>query len=210
MGVFITVEGGEGCGKSTVLNLVIDRLKKEGFDAIVTREPGGIDISEQIRNVILDVNNTKMDKVTEALLYVAARRQHVVEKLQPLLKEGKVVISDRFVDSNLVYQGVSRGVGIDTVWEMNKFAIEDCMPSLTILFDLDPEVGQQRISANKQREYNRLDQEKMDFHYKVREGYLEVAKKYSDRIKVVDASKTIEEVVEEVYNLIKSEIEKRG
>lgn len=210
MGVFITVEGGEGCGKSTVLNLVIDRLKKEGFDAIVTREPGGIDISEQIRNVILDVNNTKMDKVTEALLYVAARRQHVVEKLQPLLKEGKIVISDRFVDSNLVYQGVSRGVGIDTVWEMNKFAIEDCMPSLTILFDLDPEIGQQRINANKQREYNRLDQEKMDFHYKVREGYLEVAKKYSDRIKVVDASKTIEEVVEEVYNLIKSEIEKRG
>ena len=210
MGVFITVEGGEGCGKSTVLNLVIDRLKNEGFDAIVTREPGGIDISEQIRNVILDVKNTKMDKVTESLLYVAARRQHVVEKLQPLLSEGKIVISDRFVDSNLVYQGVSRGVGIDTVWEMNKFAIEDCMPSLTILFDLDPDIGQQRISANKQREFNRLDQEKMDFHYKVREGYLEVAKKYSDRIKVVDASKTIEEVVEDVYNLIKSEIEKRG
>ena len=210
MGVFITVEGGEGCGKSTVLNRVIDRLNKEGVDAIVTREPGGIDIAEQIRNVILDVNNTKMDKVTEALLYVAARRQHVVEKLKPLLNEGKVIVSDRFVDSNLVYQGYTRGVGIDTVWEMNKYAIEDCMPSLTILFDLDPKIGQERISANKNREFNRLDKEKMDFHYKIREGYLEVARKYSDRIKVVDASRTIEEVEEEVYNLIKEEIKRRG
>ena len=210
MGVFITVEGGEGCGKSTVLSIVIERLKQEGYDALVTREPGGIDISEQIRSVILDVNNTKMDKVTEALLYVAARRQHVVEKLQPLLSEGKVIISDRFVDSNLVYQGYTRGVGIDTVWEMNKYAIGDCMPSLTILFDLDPKIGQERISANKNREFNRLDKEKLDFHYKIREGYLKVAEKYNDRIKVVDASKTIEEVSEVVYNLIKDEIKKRG
>lgn len=210
MGVFITVEGGEGCGKSTVLNIVVNRLKSEGYDVVVTREPGGIDISEQIRNVILDVKNVKMDKITEALLYVAARRQHVVEKLEPLLHEGKIVISDRFVDSNLVYQGYARGVGIDTIWEMNKFALGSCIPELTVLFDLDPVIGQQRINANKNREVNRLDNEKIEFHNKIREGYLEVAKKYSDRIKVVDANRTIEEVSEDVYNLIKNKICKRG
>ena len=127
-----------------------------------------------------------------------------------LLDSGKVVISDRFVDSNLVYQGYTRGVGIDAVWEMNKYAIEDCMPTLTILFDLDPKIGQARISANKNREFNRLDKEKMDFHYKIREGYLEVARKYSNRIKVVDASRSIEEVEEDVYRLIKEEIKRRG
>lgn len=210
MGVFITVEGGEGCGKSTVLNMVVNRLKSEGVDVIITREPGGIDISEQIRNVILDVKNVKMDKITEALLYVAARRQHVVEKLEPLLADGKVVISDRFVDSNLVYQGYARGVGIDIIWEMNKFAIGNCVPELTVLFDLDPVIGQQRINANKNREVNRLDNEKIEFHNKIREGYLEVAKKYSDRIKVVDASRTVEEVAEDVYNLIKNKLSKRG
>jgi len=210
VGIFITVEGGEGCGKTTVLNIVLERLKKEGYNLVVTREPGGIDIAEQIRNVILDVKNVKMDSVTEALLYVAARRQHLVEKIKPLLAEGKTVISDRFVDSSLVYQGYARGLGVDVVWEMNKFAIGDCIPELTILFDLDPVIGQKRISDNKAREVNRLDKEKIEFHNKIREGYLKVAEKYSDRIKIVDASLPIDEVAENVYKLIKSKIDKRG
>ena len=210
MSVFISVEGGEGCGKSSVLNIVIDRLKKEGFDIVLTREPGGIDISEQIRKVILDEKNKRMDYITEALLYAASRRQLVAEKIVPLLNEGKIVISDRFVDSSLVYQGIVRKLGIDYVWNLNQYAIQECMPSLTILFDLDPVIGQRRIRTNKNREINRWDNEAVEIHNVVRNGYLEIAEKYKDRIKVVDASKTIEEVSETVYNLIKEELVKRG
>ena len=210
MSVFISVEGGEGCGKSSVLNIVIDRLKKEGFDIILTREPGGIDISEQIRSVILDEKNKRMDYVTEALLYAASRRQLVAERIIPLLKSGKVVISDRFVDSSLVYQGIVRKLGVDYVWNLNQYAVRECMPSLTILFDLDPIIGQKRIRTNKTREINRWDNESVEIHNVVRKGYLEIAEKYNDRIKVVDASKTMEEVSEIVYNLIKEELIKRG
>ena len=210
MGLFVTIEGVEGCGKTTIGKMIVDKLISDGYEVIYTREPGGIEIAEQIRKVILDVNNTNMDARTEALLYAASRRQHLVEKVIPALKENKVIICDRFVDSSLAYQGHARGLGIEKVYEINKFAIDTVMPDLTLLFDLDPKLGLERISANKNREFNRLDKEKMYFHYKIREGYLEVARKYSDRIKVVDASRTIEEVEEEVYNLIKEEIKRRG
>lgn len=205
-GLFITLEGPEGSGKTTVANMVLENLKKEGYEVLYTREPGGIDIAEQIRQVILDKNNTSMDPKTEALLYAASRRQHLVEKVMPALAVNKIVICDRFVDSSLVYQGVARGLGIETVYQMNLFAIEDVMPDLTIFFDVKPEIGLARISADGNREVNRLDLESLDFHHKVYEGYVEVAKHFKDRITTVDASLPLETVYENVLALVRSKL----
>ena len=149
MSLFVTIEGVEGCGKTTIGKLIVERLINDGYEVIYTREPGG---SEQIRQVILDVNNTNMDPRTEALLYAASRRQHLIEKIVPAIKNNKIIICDRFVDSSLAYQGHARGLGIDNVYEINKFAIDTLMPDLTLLFDLDPKLGLERISANKLRE----------------------------------------------------------
>ena len=165
--LFIAFEGGEGAGKSTILDKIYDWMKDENIPCIKTREPGGIKISEQIRSVILDNNNTEMDERTEALLYAAARRQHLVEKIIPALNEGKVVLCDRFIDSSLAYQGYARGIGMDEILEINKFAIGEYMPNLSIFFDLDPSEGLKRINKDNNREVNRLDNEKLDFHNKV-------------------------------------------
>ena len=202
MGLFVTIEGVEGCGKTTIGKMIVDKLISDGYEVIYTREPGGIEIAEQIRKVILDVNNTNMDARTEALLYAASRRQHLVEKVIPALKENKVIICDRFVDSSLAYQGHARGLGIEKVYEINKFAIDTVMPDLTLLFDLDPKLGLERISANKSREVNRLDLEKLEFHKLVREGFLIIENLEPNRVKKVDASKTIEEVFNDAYSLI--------
>lgn len=133
-GYFITIEGGEGAGKSTVLESLTQHLTASGYDVLATREPGGIEIAEQIRRVILDPLNIKMEKRTEALLYAAARRQHLVEKVLPALENGKIVLCDRFIDSSLAYQGFARGIGMDEVFSINQFAIQDCMPDLTLFF----------------------------------------------------------------------------
>lgn len=202
-GVFITFEGGEGSGKTTIASLVKEQLEKEGYQVVLTREPGGVDIAEEIRNVILDVKNTNMDKKTEALLYAASRRQHLVEKVIPALNQGAVVICDRFIDSSLVYQGLARGIDIDEVYEMNLFATENILPQRTIFFDIQPELGMQRIAMNKDREVNRLDMEKMDFHHKVYQGYLQICDKYSQRIVKVDASQSIENVFNQVIGKIR-------
>lgn len=160
-GFFMTLEGPEGSGKTTVAKLLVERLEKEVEKSIVlTREPGGIAIAEKIRDVILDVSHTMMDARTEALLYAASRRQHLVEKVMPALTDGKVVVCDRFVDSSLAYQGYGRNIGVDNVWEMNQFAIADLMPQVTFYLDVPIEVGFERIYANKDREINRLDLEK--------------------------------------------------
>ena len=201
-GLFITLEGPEGSGKTTIAKNVTEILKTKGYDVVVTREPGGIDIAEQIRNVILKKENTAMDSKTEALLYAASRRQHLVEKVLPALKENKIVLCDRFVDSSLVYHGVGRGIGIDKVYEMNLFAIEDVMPDLTIFFDIKPEDGLARIHKDENREVNRLDLEALDFHQKVYDGYIQILHKYPERISRVDASKSIEEVTNAVMDLI--------
>lgn len=201
-GLFITLEGGEGSGKTTIAKLVKEELEKQGYEVMLTREPGGVDIAEDIRNIILDVNNTNMDSRTEALLYAASRRQHLVEKVLPALKENKIVICDRFVDSSLVYQGIARGIGIDEVYNMNLFAIDDIMPTLTIFFDVDPKTGLERVHSNN-REVNRLDLESLDFHNKVYQGYLTICDKYPDRIKKIDASKDIERVFNNVLSIIK-------
>ena len=206
--MFVTIEGPEGSGKSSVTKEVVKRLEQEGFEVVLTREPGGTPIAEQIRNVILDKGNTKMDAMTEALLYVASRRQHLVEKVWPLSDAGKIIISDRFLDSSLAYQGGARGLGIDKILELNQYAIDGRYPELTLLFDLDPRIGLARIAANKDREVNRLDLEKIDFHDSVRKTFLELAKRFSDRYVVLDASKPFEEVVEDAYKAIKDRLVK--
>lgn len=211
MGYFITVEGGEGSGKTSVIKEVVDRLEKDGYsDIIASREPGGIKISTEIREVLLNKENTNMDPITEALLFAASRRQHVVEKILPALKENKIFICDRFIDSSYVYQGIVGSVGLDRVIDINSIAIEGCVPDLTILFDLDPKIGLERINKNKDREVNRLDLAGLDYHNKVRAGYKRVASLYQDRIVVIDASKNFNEVVEEVYLLIKNKLEEEN
>ena len=147
-GKFITLEGPDGSGKTTVSLKIVSILQQRGYKVMLTREPGGVDIAEQIRQVILDKKNTAMDAKTEALLYAAARRQHLIEKVLPALKEGYIVICDRFVDSSLAYQGVGRQLGIDKVYAMNLFAIEDIMPDKTIFFDIDYMQGLERIKQN--------------------------------------------------------------
>ena len=192
--MFITLEGPEGSGKTTAVETAVRKLSEMGYQIIRTREPGGTPISEQIRNVILDKANTAMDGRTEALLYAAARRQHLVEKVWPAIKEGKIVICDRYLDSSLAYQGGARGLGVDNILNINLFATENTWPDLTLLFDLDPQIGLERISRNANREVNRLDLEKIDFHNKVRNTFLELAKRYPDRFIIIDASKSQEEV----------------
>lgn len=201
-GKFIVFEGGEGSGKTTMIELIYNLLIENGIDCIKTREPGGIKISEDIRSIILDKNNTAMDGRTEALLYAAARRQHLVEKVIPALESNKVVLCDRFIYSSLAYQGYAREIGLQDVYMINKFAIEDFMPDLNILFDLNPEVGLQRINKSKSREINRLDLEKIDFHNKVREGYRTLAKDEKNKIVVINAEKNIDEVFLEIKDII--------
>ena len=192
--MFITLEGPEGSGKTTAVKAAVARLQELGYQVVQTREPGGTPIAEQIRNVILDKANTTMDPRTEALLYAASRRQHLVEKVWPAIKEGKIVICDRYLDSSLAYQGGARGLGVDNVLNVNLFATEGTWPDLTLLFDIDPNLGLERIAKNAQREVNRLDLEKIEFHNKVRRTFLDLSKRYPDRYVVIDASKSIEEV----------------
>ena len=208
MSKFITFEGGEGSGKTTVIKEVAKRLESENHKIVLTREPGGTPIAEEIRNVILDKKNTNMDPRTEALLYAASRRQHLVEKIWPALKRGEIVFCDRYLDSSLAYQGGARGLGIDEVLSINMFATEGSYPDLTLLFDIEPELGLKRISANSNREVNRLDLEKLDFHKKVREYFHLLAKKYPNRYVIIDASKPLNEVVEDAYKAIKAELGK--
>ncbi|MCM3246375.1 dTMP kinase [Cytobacillus firmus] len=205
-GKFITVEGPEGAGKTTIIDMLASNLAKEGYQVLQTREPGGIEIAEQIRSVILDKNNTKMDPRTEALLYAAARRQHLAEKVKPAMDKGYIILCDRFIDSSLAYQGYARGLGIDEVYSINSFAIEGMMPELTLYFDIEPEAGLDRINQHKGREVNRLDLEKLDFHHKVREGYLKLMELYPERIFKIDASGTLEEVYQQAESKLKEVI----
>jgi len=204
--MFITIEGPEGSGKTTATNRVVQELEKLGYQIVRTREPGGTPISEQIRNVILDKENTMMDPRTEALLYAAARRQHLVEKVWPATREGKIVICDRYIDSSLAYQGGARGLGIDNIIDINMFATEDTWPDLTLLFDIEPELGLERIAKNKEREVNRLDLEKLEFHKKVRETFLLLAKKQPERFAIIDASKSPDEVASLALEAIKNRL----
>ncbi|WP_235794135.1 dTMP kinase [Streptococcus pneumoniae] len=200
MAAFITFEGPEGSGKTTVLNQ-INKLLSENYNVISTREPGGVSTGEEIRNILLDGEN--IDIRTEALLFAASRREHLVEKVIPALKNNKVVLCDRYIDSSLAYQGYARGIGIEEVKKINEFAINGLYPDLTIYLDIDAEVGRERILKN-QRSQNRLDKETLTFHQKVIEGYKILIKTNPERFKVVDATQSIESVISDTYEIILS------
>ncbi|MGI6023934.1 MULTISPECIES: dTMP kinase [Pediococcus] len=202
-GKFISFEGPDGAGKTTALNSIVADLTPQLNDnLVVTREPGGNRISEAIRDIILDRKNTEMDDRTEALLYAAARRQHIVETIMPALKSGKMVLCDRYVDSSVAYQGAGREIGVDEVYQMNLFATAGLLPDLTIYFDVPSEIGLRRIMTHRTDEINRLDVEQLSFHKRVRASYLKIAEQNPQRIQVIDATQSKAKVVSDVEKII--------
>lgn len=199
-GKFITLEGPDGSGKSTMLKLIEEYLKDNKIDYITSREPGGTKIGEDIRKIILDVNNKNMSNETEALLYAASRAQHVSEKILPAMEEGKLVLCDRFLLSSLAYQGVGRDLGIDEVKLINDFGTKGLVPDLILFFHVDPEVTLMRKTKNLGGD--RLEQEGVNFHNKVYNGYMELLDKYPENIEVIDATKPIDEVLEQALSKI--------
>ena len=207
-GLFITMEGTDGAGKTTQIKLLEKYLTDKGFKVVCTREPGGAPISEKIREIIIDKNNSEMTDMTEALLYAAARAQHVEEVIMPALKEGDVVISDRFIDSSVVYQGFARSMGERLIKNINKYAVGDLEPDITFLLKLKPEDGLARKRA--QAELDRLEAEKFSFHQRVYDGYVRLSKRCKSRIKVIDALKTVDEIHNEITEGVNSLMEKNG
>lgn len=193
-GFFITFEGGDGAGKSTQIKKLMEYLQGKSFDVILTREPGGTDIGEKIRHIILDPENIEMDSVTEAMLYAASRAQHVAQVIKPAIENGKIVICDRFVDSSIAYQGYGRGLG-DSISIINSYAVGEYMPHKTFLLKLKPQAGSLRMAG---REKDRIELEATSFHQKVYDGYEALEKEYPDRIVGIDASGTIEEIADEI------------
>ncbi|HPX19884.1 MAG: dTMP kinase [Acholeplasmataceae bacterium] len=206
-GLFITIEGNDGSGKTTIINGIKKMLNEKGIDYIQTREPGGSEIAEKIRQIILDKNNDKMDARTEALLYAASRRQHIVEVVLPALKAGKLVLCDRFVDSSLAYQGYARGIGIDEVYKMNQFATEGLLPDLTIYLTVTPQVGIKRKSA--QKELDRLERENLGFHEKVYQGYQKVVEMFPDRIVAIDGERDAQAVIADTVVVVEAFLNQR-
>ncbi|MSS43523.1 dTMP kinase [Anaerosalibacter bizertensis] len=200
--MFITLEGPDGSGKSTIVKLLSKYLEEKKIDFIFTREPGGTPIGEDIRDIILNNKNIHMSPRTEALLYAASRSQHISEKIKPALEEGKVVICERFVLSSLAYQGVARGLGIEDVKSINDFAIEGVNPDLTLFFDVDPIYALNRKTNKK--EGDRLEKEGLNFHKEVYDGYKELISMYPENIKVIDASKSVKETFEQVRKEIEN------
>ncbi|MBN7774268.1 dTMP kinase [Clostridium aminobutyricum] len=198
-GLFISIEGPDGSGKSTQIQKLKKFLEEQGREAIVTREPGGTEISEKIRAIILDKNNVEMDYMTEALLYAASRAQHVAQVIKPALDEGKTIICDRFVDSSIAYQGYGRKLG-DCVRIINEFAVAGCMPDITFFLKIDPSIGKMRIKEEVQ---DRLELEKLAFHNEVFRGYLELEENYKDRIIGIDANRSIKEISKDIIGHMK-------
>ncbi len=201
MGFLISLEGPDGCGKSTQIGYMKDYFADEGYEVVVAREPGGTKISEKIRDILLDTDNMDMDYRAEMFLYAAARAQLVHEVIRPALEADKVVIMDRFVDSSAVYQGIARGLGVDTVYKVNEIGLNGVKIDLTIHLDLPADVGLARKKS--QHEMDRMELNGDDFHSKVAEGYRELAAKFPERIVTIDATKSVEEVREEILNVIK-------
>ena len=195
-GLFITMEGPDGSGKSTQISAIKNFLEERGEQTIITREPGGTQISEKIREILLDRENSEMDPMAEALLYAAARAQHVSQVIKPALENGVHVICDRFVDSSIAYQGYGRGLG-DSVAVINAYAVNNCMPDVTFFMKLNPEVGKSRIKSADQ---DRIEMEKNDFHNKVFAGYEALEQEYPGRIVGIDATGTIEMISDEIIS----------
>ena len=202
-GLFITIEGPDGAGKTSVVNELFPRIQLIAKRGIVkTREPGGVKIAEKIRKIILDPRNEEMDDRTEALLYAAARRQHLVEVIMPALNAGKIVLCDRFVDSSLAYQGAGRRIGIPEIAKINEFATEGLKPDFTLYLDVDSDTGLKRIENSRHGEADRLEIESLEFHQRVRHAYLKLAEEDPIRIHKVDARMSLQEVVDASFTAI--------
>lgn len=197
-GLFITIEGGDGAGKSTQIDNIRKYFDRLGYECLITREPGGTQIGEKLREILLDPENKEMSKVTEMMIYAASRAQHVSETIKPALQEGKIVICDRFIDSSIAYQSFGRDLG-ESVQKVNDFAIDGVMPDITFWMDIDPIQGRERIGKREDPKLDRLEQEKMDFHFKVYEGYKSISLNQPSRVKRIDATRTIEEIKDEIY-----------
>lgn len=203
-GIFISFEGPDGAGKTTALQNLLPQLKAAtDQEIVVSREPGGSPIAEKIRNIILDVNDESMDAGTEALLYAAARRQHLVDVILPTLQANKVMLSDRFVDSSIAYQGGGRQLETKEVASINDFAIDGHLPDLTIYFDVSPEVGLSRIKKDHADQMDRLEQESIKFHQRVHDSYLKLVKENPQRIVTIDAEQAPKQVVDDALAAIK-------
>lgn len=193
-GLFISIEGPDGSGKSTQIENIRQFFADKNIDILYTREPGGTEIGEQIRKILLDKGSANMNYMTEALLYAASRAQHVAQVIKPALREGRIVVCDRFVDSSIAYQGYGRNLG-EAVSVINGYAVDGCMPDVTFFMKIDPSVGIERIRQDMQ---DRLDAEKETFHRAVYQGYLELEKENPDRIVGIDANRSIEEIKKEI------------
>lgn len=205
-GLFITFEGGDGSGKSTQIGLLTEYMESQGYETVVTREPGGTAISESIRQILLDRNNSSMLPITETMLYAAARAQLVGELIRPSIEQGKVVICDRFLDSSIAYQAYGRNLG-DAVQQINSYAIDGLMPDITVYLRIDPGIGRERISG---REQDRIEAESEAFHRRVSDGYEALCRLDPDRIISIDASRTIEAIHEEIRGRVDRKIRELG
>lgn len=206
-GFFITFEGGEGSGKSIQVQILVSHLREKAYPVVVTREPGGTRIGEQIRAITHNQENVDLDPVTEAYLMAASRAQHIREILAPALEAGKVVVCDRFVDSSVAYQGYGRQIGAQAIALLNNLAVNGAVPDLTILLDIAPEAGMKR-RASAIKVQDRLDLQQHDFYQRVRDGFLTLAKKNSNRYVVIDAAQSIEKVAASVWNVVKKKLPK--
>lgn len=223
-GYFIVFEGGEGSGKSTQMRLLVQNLKERRLPLVVTKEPGGSEIGEKIRDILLNPSHTKLSHRAELLLYQADRAQHIDEVVRPSLDAGKIVVSDRFADSSTVYQGICRGFGQQWVETLNHFATKGLMPDLVLLLDISEDIGRKRILSRikddvwlkgmsrkvKISRLDRLDREKKAFHAKVRKGFLKLAKLYSKRFVVIDAARDLEQVTEDIQAAVNKRLKQRG
>ncbi len=196
-GLFITLEGADGCGKTTQLNLLKEYLTNRGYEIVVTREPGGKGLGEKLREILLNYDGEVSDRC-EAFLYLADRAQNIDTIIKPAINSGKIVLCDRHTDSSVAYQGYGREQNIDNINMLNELAVNGVHPDLTIVFDIDTETSMERVGAEK----DRLESAGIEFHKRVRNGYLEIAKKNPQRIKVVDASQTIEDVQRDVIKIV--------
>lgn len=206
--IFISLEGIDGSGKTTIAKIIKDKLTQKGLDVLLTREPGGETISEKIRDLILDPENENMTPWTEALLYIASRKQHLDKVIIPALRNGTVVISDRFMDSTTVYQGFARRLGITDIDEVQNIVIGSAKPDLTLFFDISPAEAKERMQ-NRTRKADRMDRESDDFYEKVYEGYRMLINENSNRIKVIDARKEIDVISRQAMYLIEELLEER-
>ena len=206
--MFITLEGPDGSGKTTQARLLAEYLRREGHDVVLTREPGGTDIGDQVRAILHDRANTGMNPRAEFLLYSASRAQLVAERIRPALAAGRLVVCDRFYDSSLAYQGYGRGLNLAVLWEITRFATGGLVPDLTLYLDIQPDQGLQRRLLGG-GEWNRLDQEALAFHRRVRAGYLELAGLEPERWVVMDAVRSVEEVQAEIRALVQARLEAR-